>query len=272
MTPAEFESLLAHWRGMAVKVAMRDTRGDYALADDLVQDASIKLWEKVGDGKVVTENEDHFRALLCLFAHREWQHHIGRARARHEALLAEVDEGEFTLIADSVNRSPSAESVVLDWLGGPAVAALRHVNPPGRVILVRMIVQGCSAEDICQEFGYSTVGKAWHAITAARAELRAAYGEVMGIETPKPKQRNNADTCVAGHPWSEENTKLRVGRNGRTQRECRACHREYMRARKQQGHERERNREYGRDRYWRLKQAELKHRIDPDDLLAIVHA
>jgi DNA-directed RNA polymerase specialized sigma24 family protein len=265
----EFEALLARWRGTAVSVAVGLTKGDFALGEDLVQDATIRLWAKLGDGTVVVNDEDHFRALLLLFVHREWGHHIGAARVRREALLAVCDGDEFALIADRVSQAPSAESVVLGWLGGPAVAALRHVRPPGRTILVKQILEGYSAEQICEMYGYSTISVARHAIEAARAELRAAYASAAGGPVPQPRRRDGGnDHCIAGHLYTEENTKQRSGGG----RDCRACQRESNRARKRTGHVREQERGYRRDRYWRLKQAELKHRIDPDDLLAIVHA
>jgi DNA-directed RNA polymerase specialized sigma24 family protein len=265
--PEEFEGLLARWRGMAVKVAMQDTKGDYALSEDLAQDASIKLWEMTSSGKLAVVDEAHFRALLLLFVHREWGHHIGRARVLHEALLAVCDGDEFALVADRVSQAPSAESVVLSWLGGPAVAALRHVRPPGRSILIKQILEGYSALEICEMYGYSTVSRARHAIEAARAELRAAYAGVAGCPVPEPRsRRGDATHCLRGHPFDGENTKQRAGG-----RQCRACMREANRAAKRTGHGREREREYDRARYWRLKQAELKYRVDPDELLAVVH-
>jgi WhiB family redox-sensing transcriptional regulator len=41
------------------------------------------------------------------------------------------------------------------------------------------------------------------------------------------------DTCIHGHPWTPDNTIFRPHSRGGIQRECRACHRRKMRARRE---------------------------------------
>lgn len=266
ITVEDFPALLAEWRAAAVRHAMRLTGGDEALSQDLVQDASVKLWVKLGDGRIVAESGDHFRALLLLLTRWEWHHHVGAVRARFESLLDEVDEGQFTSMADRVDQAPSAESTVMWWLGGPAVAALREVRPPGQSILVKKIIAGYTAAEIAAEFGHSSESAARHAIHAARQELRAAYAAAQGV--PVPTGRRSAPGCTAGHGWTPENTEIRP--DGK--RRCRACRQRYIREWKQSERNREYNRDYQRE-YMRKKrrEAELTHKIDPDDLLRIVH-
>jgi RNA polymerase sigma factor (sigma-70 family) len=267
--PAEVERLYAAFyplvRGYARKLIGRD---GLDISEDLTQDAWLRLWELISAGEWAPVDDGHFRAAWLQGVRFRWGEHVGRLRTRQEELVAEldVDENAFVRLADSRSRGPSAESTLMGWLGGPAVEALRRVNPPGRAILVKKIVEGYTAEEIAEEFGYASTSKASYAIEAARRELREAYAAVAHVPVPVPC-RHQVDRCRRGHEWTAVNTMVRS--NG--QRTCRTCKREtaLRRGAERTEHAREYSREYMRRR---RREADLTHRIDPDDVLRAVHA
>ena len=118
-------------RGFLIKM----TNGDTHLADDLAQEALVKVWKKLGSFR----GEGKFSTWLFGIAHNEWRMN---ARRRKEIALEELENPQ----PEQEQADPAADS----HLRMDLAEAMKALTPAERAAIVLCCQNGLSHDEAAQ--------------------------------------------------------------------------------------------------------------------------
>jgi RNA polymerase sigma-70 factor (ECF subfamily) len=118
-------------RGFLIKM----TNGDTHLADDLAQEAFVKVWKKLGSFR----SEGKFSTWLFGIAHNEWRMNV---RGRKEVPLEEI--------ADPPPEAEQADGASASHLRLDLAEAMKLLTPAERAAIVLCCQNGLSHDEAAQ--------------------------------------------------------------------------------------------------------------------------
>ena len=120
---------------------------DYALAEDLAQEAFVALWTRAGR---FDESKGVFRHWFLHLAHNRV---IDEVRRRRRAALMDADRAPEDATLGLVSSGDTADEAIIAVLVGEAREAMRALPEEQRVVIVMAYLEGATQQEIAQRTG-----------------------------------------------------------------------------------------------------------------------
>jgi RNA polymerase sigma factor (sigma-70 family) len=130
-----FGELVRRYQSPVRGFLMKMTGGDIHLADDLAQEAFVKVWKKLGSFR----SEAKFSTWLFGIAHNEWRMSV---RGRKEVALEEL--------ADPPSEAEQADGAAASHLRLDLAEAMQTLTAAERAAIVLCCQNGLSHEEAAQ--------------------------------------------------------------------------------------------------------------------------
>jgi len=130
-----FSELVRRYQSPVRGFLMKMTNGDAHSADDLAQEAFVKVWKKLGSFR----SEGKFSTWLFGIAHNEWRMSI---RGRKEVAIEEV--------ADQPPEAEQPDGAAVSHLRLDLAEAMKTLTPAERAVIVLCCQNGLSHEEASQ--------------------------------------------------------------------------------------------------------------------------
>lgn len=130
-----FGELVRRYQSPVRGFLMKMTNGDTHSADDLAQEAFVKVWKKLGSFR----SEGKFSTWLFGIAHNEWRMSV---RGRKEIALEEL--------ADQPPETEQPDGAATSHLRLDLAEAMKTLTPAERAVIVLCCQNGLSHEEASQ--------------------------------------------------------------------------------------------------------------------------
>jgi RNA polymerase sigma-70 factor (ECF subfamily) len=130
-----FSELVRRYQSPVRGFLLKMTNGDAHRADDLAQEAFVKVWKKLGTFR----SEGKFSTWLFGIAHNEWRMSV---RGRKEFALEEI--------ADPPTEAEQTDDAAASHLRLDLAAAMKTLTPAERAAIVLCCQNGLSHDEAAQ--------------------------------------------------------------------------------------------------------------------------
>ena len=175
MDRASFDELFYRQRGQLHSYALGLVR-DHHLAEDLVQEAALKLWKAIEAGRITIEEGERRDARFLSLMRNNIYFLFLESRRRRTLEVLSIDELEERAGAEVPDRGESFVDMIL--YNKLIDQCLTLLSEEDRRIM-QLLVEGFSSREIARELGDISPASVKKRIERARGRLRSLLGPVI---------------------------------------------------------------------------------------------